>query len=187
MEFKFRAIDGQSPQYIPPSSSMSYFTGQAIRAGYSGLNFGRTGEFFRNPIDVREGIQRELEKERIREEIIAAEIARKSMLEAEVRREMMLETEMALRRADGLSLFAGSSSLFGSRFSRLNQSEGRSLEERLASSLEQKLGYQGRPAMEGFQTMPFQRCSEPKITAIKSPSEVSKEKENEKIIFLVSI
>ncbi|XP_057514490.1 uncharacterized protein LOC130796196 [Actinidia eriantha] len=184
MEFKFRAIDGQSPQYIPPSSSMSYFTGQAIRAGYSGLNFGRTGEFFRNPIDVREGIQRELEKERIREEIIAAEIARKSMLEAEVRREMMLETEMALRRADGLSLFAGSSSLFGSRFSRLNQSEGRSLEERLASSLEQKLGYQGRPAMEGFQTMPFQRCSEPKITEIKSPSEVSKEKENEKIIFL---
>ncbi|XP_057508484.1 uncharacterized protein LOC130791363 [Actinidia eriantha] len=188
MESKFQAIDGQSPPCIPSSSSMSYFTEQAIRAGYSGPNFGRASEFFRNPSDVREAIQRELEKERIREEIIAAEIARKRMLEEEVRREMMLEREMALLRADRLSLFSGSSSLFEPRFSRLTQSEGRSLEERLALSLEQRLGYQGRPAIGGFETMPFQRSSEPKITEVKSPSEVSKEKEKEKekekIIFL---
>lgn len=42
-------------------------------------------------------MQRELEKERIRGEIIAEEIVRRRILEEEVRREMMMEREMALR------------------------------------------------------------------------------------------
>jgi len=41
--------------------------------------------------------QRELEKERIRAEIIAEEIMRRRVLEEEVRREMMMEREMAMR------------------------------------------------------------------------------------------
>ena len=56
-------------------------------------------EQIQNPNDTREAIvQRELEKARIREEIIAAEITRRRLLEAEVRRELMIEREMALRR-----------------------------------------------------------------------------------------
>ncbi|GFY80967.1 hypothetical protein Acr_01g0007760 [Actinidia rufa] len=111
MEFKFRAIDKQASTYSPPSSSTSYFAEQALRVGYSGPNSERSVELFRNPRDVRESILREMEKERIREEIIAAKIARKRLLEAEVRREMMLEREMALRRAEGFSFFSGSASV----------------------------------------------------------------------------
>ena len=56
-------------------------------------------EQIQNPNDTREAIvQRELEKARIREEIIAAEITRRRLLEVEVRRELMIEREMALRR-----------------------------------------------------------------------------------------
>ncbi|GFS38980.1 hypothetical protein Acr_00g0060640 [Actinidia rufa] len=140
---------------------------------------------FRNPSDVRESILREMEKERIREEIIAAEIARKQLLEAEVRREMMLEREMALRRAEGFSFFSGSASvsamLFEPRLSLLGQSEGRLLEERLALSLEERLGYRAPRGIGGFETFPFHRNSEPKISEVKPPPEVSKEK----VIFLV--
>lgn len=49
-------------------------------------------------------IERQLEKEKIREEIMAAE--RRRLLEAEVRRELMLERDIAMRRAasaDGLA------------------------------------------------------------------------------------
>ena len=50
---------------------------------------------------------RNLEKERIREEIISAEIARRRELEAEVRQEIMfLEREMAIRRAARTGGFA---------------------------------------------------------------------------------
>ncbi|KAJ8617344.1 hypothetical protein MRB53_013530 [Persea americana] len=47
---------------------------------------------------IRESVRRELEKERIREEIIAGEILRKRELEEEVRRELWYEREVALRR-----------------------------------------------------------------------------------------
>ncbi|KAL2481121.1 Uncharacterized protein Adt_34087 [Abeliophyllum distichum] len=52
------------------------------------------------PHDLHEPIQREIEKQRIREEIIISEIARRRVLEAEVRRELMLERELALRRGE---------------------------------------------------------------------------------------
>lgn len=61
----------------------------------------------RNHNDFREAILREREKERIRDEILAIEIAKRRVLEAEVRRELaVLEREMAIRRGgpDGLSL-----------------------------------------------------------------------------------
>ncbi|KAL7237514.1 hypothetical protein ACSBR2_003753 [Camellia fascicularis] len=180
MEFKFRAIDEQASTYLPPpssssSSSISYFTEQALRAGYSGPDFGRPAEFFRNPNDVREAIQRELEKQRIREEIVAGEIARKRLLEAEVRREMLMEREMALRGAERFSLFSGSAAVsamqFEPRLSLLHQSDGRSLEERLALSLEDRLGYQARRGNGGFGTFSFQHNAEPKISEVKTPSE----------------
>ncbi|KAA8535378.1 hypothetical protein F0562_030381 [Nyssa sinensis] len=183
MEFKYRAVDEQASTYIPPSS-MSYFTEQALRVGYASHDFGRATECFRNPSDVREVIQRELEKERIREEIISAEIARRRMLEAEVRREMLMEREMALRGAGGFSFLSTASMstamLYEPRLSILHQAEGRSLEERLALSLEERLGYPVRREIGGVETLPFQRNVEPKISEIKPPSEVSKEK----IIFL---
>ncbi|CAL5341182.1 unnamed protein product [Camellia sinensis] len=183
MEFKFRAIDEQASTYLPPpsssSSSISYFTEQALR-GYSGPDFGRPAEFFRNRNDVREAIQRELEKQRIREEIVAGEIARKRLLEAEVRREMLMEREMALRGAERFSLFSGSAAVsamqFEPRLSLLHQSDGRSLEERLALSLEDRLGYQARRGNGGFGTFSFQHNAEPKISEVKTPSERSVEK-----------
>ncbi|PSS36168.1 Zinc finger protein like [Actinidia chinensis var. chinensis] len=180
MEFKFRAIDKQASTYSPPSSSTSYFAEQALRVGYSGPNSERSVELFRNPRDVRESILREMEKERIREEIIAAEIARKRLLEAEVRREMMLEREMALRRAEGFSFFSGSASvstvLFEPGLSLLGQSEGRLLEERLALSLEERLGYRACRGIGDFEPLHCNRNLEPKISEVKPLSEVSKEK-----------
>lgn len=55
---------------------------------------------------VREAIQREIEKEQIRQEIIIAEAARKRELIAEVLQEMAIEREMAKRRVleTGMSL-----------------------------------------------------------------------------------
>jgi len=48
-------------------------------------------------------ILRQIEKERIREEIIAQEMAWRRELEAEVRRELMVEREMAMRGGRGMS------------------------------------------------------------------------------------
>lgn len=46
--------------------------------------------------DYYDPIQREMEKERIRKEIIAKDMAKRRVLEAEVRREMMIERERGL-------------------------------------------------------------------------------------------
>lgn len=154
--------------------------------GYSGPNFGNTAECFRNPNPMHpmhEAVQRELEKEQIREEIIAAEKARRRALEEEVRREMMLEREMALRRGggDGFAIFSG----FEPRHSVMqHQFEGRLLEERIVSAIEERFSSGGRRAGigGGFETVPFQRIAEPKVTEVKPTSEVCKEK----VIFLVS-
>ncbi|KAF5445681.1 hypothetical protein F2P56_034717 [Juglans regia] len=104
MEFKFRAVDDRQPLYCSPSSSLSYFTDQAWRAGLSSTDRKSSQEQMRNPNDVREAIQREIEKERIREEIIVADIARRRLLEEEVRREVMMEREIAMRRLTGEGL-----------------------------------------------------------------------------------
>ncbi|KAF7154670.1 hypothetical protein RHSIM_Rhsim01G0028100 [Rhododendron simsii] len=181
MDSRFRAIDGRPPTYAPrPSTSnVSYFTEQARRVGYSGPNFGNTAECFRNPNPMHpmhEAVQRELEKEQIREQIIAAEKARRRALEEEVRREMMLEREMALRRGggDGFAIFSG----FEPRHSVMqHQFEGRSLEERIVLAIEERFSNSGRRAGigGGFETVPFQRIAEPKVTEVKPTSEAKPE------------
>ncbi|KDP38694.1 hypothetical protein JCGZ_04047 [Jatropha curcas] len=90
MEFKFRAVDGR-PRFTYESSSTTagYFSEQEFRAAYTNI---LNPELMRN-----EMLQREIKKERIREEIITGEIVRRRMLEAEVRRELMMEREMAMR------------------------------------------------------------------------------------------
>ncbi|KAM7508346.1 hypothetical protein LguiA_018799 [Lonicera macranthoides] len=191
MEFKFRAIDDQpQPSNYQSSSSSSsstsrtYFTEQAIRVGYSSTDSGRPIEFMRNPINVgepirrefekeleyfrkpmdfREAMQREIEKQRIREEIIATEV-RKRLLEEEVRRELFMERELAMGRSDGYML---------------NPLGSKSLEGRIALSLQRRLGYTGHCEAGGVGMVPFQRNvepKEPKITEIKPLSEVSKDK-----------
>ncbi|KAL6984921.1 hypothetical protein U1Q18_018302 [Sarracenia purpurea var. burkii] len=191
MEFKFRAIGDEASTYL------SYFAEQALRVSYSDHDFGRLTEVIQNPHNIREAIRREIEKERIREEIITTEIARKRSLEAELKREILLGREMGLCRVEGSSLFSGlmppppppppplpPSMLFESRRSLLHQSEGRSLEERFPLSLEVRLGYRAHRAIGGFETLPFHRNPDPKpkISKAKPPSEVIKEK----VIFLAN-
>ncbi|KAK9130347.1 hypothetical protein Sjap_010834 [Stephania japonica] len=112
MDFGVQSEDNKSVYSISPTSApSSYFTEQALRAGFMGneirrVDFGAGGDHLR----VDFAIQRQIEKERIRQEIIAAEIIRRRELEMEVRRELAMEREMALRRGDrggcsrGLSL-----------------------------------------------------------------------------------
>ncbi|KAM7477134.1 hypothetical protein LguiB_024377 [Lonicera macranthoides] len=177
MEFKFRAIDKQPSTYQPPSSSFSYFTEQAIRAGNYTADFGRNREFLGNPLDVREAIRRELEKERIREEIIAGEIERKRALEAEVRMEMMMEREMALRRSNSFTYPPPMASRLEPSLSVIHQSQGRSLEERIAWSLEERFGHLAGRRIGGIEPMPFHRNVDPIISEVKpSPPMVSKDK-----------
>ncbi|KAL6012185.1 hypothetical protein ACLOJK_002663 [Asimina triloba] len=114
MEFKFRAGEHPPASYFPPPPPPSdgYFTAQALRAGYIGgdLHFRRPEPLPHHQfIPPREAIRRELEKERIREEIIAREIFRRRELEEEVRRELAMEREFELRRqADRFSLASSS-------------------------------------------------------------------------------
>ncbi|KAL3642998.1 hypothetical protein CASFOL_013813 [Castilleja foliolosa] len=111
----------------PPN--YSYFTEQAIRAGYMepprtrhehfGYHLHQQNpypqtHFFPPPHshEMREVLQREIEKERMREEMIMAEIVR---MRAEERRvQLMRERELALRRgANSSSVLYGSSSVIG--------------------------------------------------------------------------
>ncbi|KAK1290040.1 hypothetical protein QJS10_CPB18g00368 [Acorus calamus] len=119
MEFKFLDSDKRLPPPPPPpphplpSPSLltdGYFTAQALRAGL--FDGGRVGageigrpdflhlpaEMFGPPFAAGEALRREIEKQRIREEIIAREIARKRILEEEVRRELAVERAMAAGR-----------------------------------------------------------------------------------------
>ncbi|KAL6558148.1 hypothetical protein OROMI_018498 [Orobanche minor] len=132
MVSNYPQINHQPSSRIPQSADYSYFTEQAIRAGYiqpeelgkiwheqeqhSGdyvrlLNLHPHACSFPPPHShaMHEVIQREIEKERIREEVIMSEILRRR---AEARREMMMEREMASRR-DGNDFPYGSSSLIG--------------------------------------------------------------------------
>ncbi|XXG58707.1 hypothetical protein AAC387_Pa04g0948 [Persea americana] len=118
MEFKFRAGEDRPSSYLAPSPTDAYFTTQALRAGYLGANLQRPDPL-QNPMMIlsREAVLRELEKERIREEIIAAEILRKRELEEEVRREVAYEREVVLRRQ------AERFSLLGRKHNKANEEE----------------------------------------------------------------
>ncbi|KAF5749502.1 hypothetical protein HS088_TW04G01471 [Tripterygium wilfordii] len=94
MEFKYRAVDDRLPTYYFASSLFGTLPDQALRAGYPNIP-----DPILRPTYVHEAMQREIEKQRIRQEIIAAE-QRRFVLEAEVRRELMMEREIAWRKAE---------------------------------------------------------------------------------------
>ncbi|KAJ6995557.1 hypothetical protein NC653_018124 [Populus alba x Populus x berolinensis] len=73
--------DNRPPVCSRPSSSIGYFYEQALRASYPNADPRQIPEPMRNEL-----ILRRIEKERIREEIIAQEMAWRRELEAEVRR-----------------------------------------------------------------------------------------------------
>lgn len=156
----------------------------SITAGNYTTDFGRNREFLGNPFDVREAIRRELEKERIREEIIAGEIERKRALEAEVRMEMMMEREMALRRSNSFTYPPPMASRLEPRLSVMHQSQSRSLEERIAWSLEERFGHLAGRRIGGIEPMPFRRNVDPIISEVK-PTLPMVSKDN--VIALVSI
>ncbi|KFK40103.1 hypothetical protein AALP_AA3G331000 [Arabis alpina] len=101
MEFRYRAVDGDRPSTAadtassqPPNPSLPFFPTRPIL----GCNIGQSDDH------VRETIQREIEKEQIRQEIIVVETLRRR---AEVMQEMAVEREMAIRRVaetKGISL-----------------------------------------------------------------------------------
>ncbi|XP_073067027.1 uncharacterized protein [Primulina eburnea] len=131
--------------------------------------------------DIHEAIQREVEKERIREEIIMSEIVRRRVLEAEVRRELMMEREMALLQ-DRNGFPFGSSPVMGLespvRPSLLvTRAEGWSAEKRLGMALQDKEKLK-RSEYGGLETLSFQRgTADLRISEIKPASEGNIEKE----------
>ncbi|KAI7732246.1 hypothetical protein M8C21_007178 [Ambrosia artemisiifolia] len=103
---------GGSPGSVTPTEKKSRGTppgsGRKQRladVGYTNNNNiggGGVGEdMIRRRFEMRERIRGEIEKERIREEIIAEEMALRRVLEAEVRNDLMMDRHMAMRRAGG--------------------------------------------------------------------------------------
>nr|GLL34324.1 uncharacterized protein LOC109166316 isoform X2 [Ipomoea trifida] len=117
MKYNYRAHDRPLSRHVP---ALSYCAEQPISAGYLDLDFGHSRGYFQNQMDLRETIRRQIEKERIREEILAQEIARRRILEAEVRMELMREREAAMLRGQ--------------------LPDERSLEERIVRLIEERLG-----------------------------------------------
>ncbi|XP_010472399.1 PREDICTED: uncharacterized protein LOC104752031 isoform X2 [Camelina sativa] len=101
MEFRYRAIDTDRP---PPSTDTA--PSQSPLPNSSFFPPPRSIPGSSEDDQVREAIQREIEKEHIRQEIIIAEAVRKRELIAEVLQEMAIEREMAKRRVaeTGMSL-----------------------------------------------------------------------------------
>ncbi|GAB4838113.1 hypothetical protein Ancab_027642 [Ancistrocladus abbreviatus] len=178
MDFNFRSINGRSSNYFPPPTNAAYFTEQALRAGFTSTEFRRM-ELQRNERhNVREAVHRELEKERIRAEIIAEEIARRRIIEEEVRRELILERELALRKAEGFPRYGSSTMRVDSRVPLRTNFESRVMEEEVSFPSYREVGFRA------FETLPFQRHplagdggSDVRLHEVKPlPSEGGKEK-----------
>ncbi|KAL1192505.1 hypothetical protein V5N11_031784 [Cardamine amara subsp. amara] len=91
MEFRYRAIDIDRPR--PPVTDMAPTQFPNPNSSFlPALSLAESGE-----VNSREAVQREIEKEQIRQEIIIAEATRKRELIAEVLKEMAIEREMAVR------------------------------------------------------------------------------------------
>ncbi|KAF7147314.1 hypothetical protein RHSIM_Rhsim03G0257700 [Rhododendron simsii] len=171
MEFKgFRAIEKQvstTSHHPPPPSTVTHFSEQPFRAGYSGPALGRAAEVFQNPSsNEREAVLlREIEKEKIRRELIAGEILRtRVLLENEMRRDMMLVAALC-RPHEGFSLSSGWASDFSPRVSVF---DSRAIKERMALSYEERLrGYRNRSGIAGFEMVPFERIPERRISEIE--------------------
>ncbi|KAB1211964.1 hypothetical protein CJ030_MR5G023728 [Morella rubra] len=170
MEFKFRAVDDRKPMYHSPASPASHFTEQALRgnpmvsAGLSTMDPRPNPEQMRNPNDFREAIQWELEKERIREEILVADIVRRRVIEAEVRRELMIEREMVMQKPTATAV-------------------GLSVEERLPMRLDSRLPLLHpldcsvlRRLSSQFDMFPMPRLRDAMGFDIKPPSKINNDK-----------
>lgn len=121
-------------------------------------------------------IQREIEKEKIREEIIMSEIMRRRELEAEVRRELMMERELVLSAERELVLHRGT---HGVSYGAPSVTEiERPLEERILSSLMDRERLNGRLESGDLEPLPFQRGSaDVRNLEVIPVIEVAKEKE----------
>ncbi|KAK6126975.1 hypothetical protein DH2020_039286 [Rehmannia glutinosa] len=133
---------------------------------------------------MRDAILIEIEKEKIREEIIISEIVRRRVFEAQVRTDLMIERELALRRnADGFPIRP---SEFDSprRLSVLGtRADGSSVDKRITMSMDESKRLNGRPESGGFETLPFQKgAADLKIPEVKPVSEGVKEKHD--VIFV---
>ncbi|CAI9098797.1 OLC1v1035504C1 [Oldenlandia corymbosa var. corymbosa] len=166
--------------------------GMGHTSGYRGQGHSWINENFQISKIVREEIQRAIEKERIRDEIIAGEIARRRILEAEVREELRMERELALRVKEGSTTdkvpYPVDTGIplapRGNPF--LQEAKGLTLEERIAMYVEERLRMRARLEAQGFDAVPFQpiRTINPKVeAAVSSLSESGRQKE--KIVFLV--
>ncbi|KAL0404193.1 UNVERIFIED_CONTAM: hypothetical protein Sradi_2060100 [Sesamum radiatum] len=110
--------------------------------------------------DVHKAIQREIEKECIRGEIIMSEIMRRRSLEDEVRRELIMKWGLAPRRGnDGFPFGSLPVTTDSPQALRLpimeTRTEGKSLEEILVLSLRKELS-NVRCEAGGFEALPFQ-------------------------------
>ncbi|KAI3771886.1 hypothetical protein L6452_03057 [Arctium lappa] len=171
----------QNPVYRkqPSSSTYTYFREQAIRVGSQSGNFGGGGHvgpgIFRGASEMKEALEREREKEKIRAEIIAEEMARKRILEAEVRNELMMERQMmAMRSGGGFSSPFMSLSMQPSHSnfeSKILHRQPIGLEERIGMSLQEKYHRGGNCfAFRAFEVAPFQRLGgSPKIEKVPTP------------------
>ncbi|CAH1432718.1 unnamed protein product [Lactuca virosa] len=199
MKFKRRLKDAeaqgqQNPFYHSQSSSSSspytYYTEQGIRGFPTGDFSGGHGgpAVFRGRFDMRDAFQREIEKERIREEFIAEEMARKRILEEVVRHELMMEREMMAMRSGGgfpspympLPLPGSHNNLFDAG---ILHRQPIGLEERIIISLDEKYsrggGGGGYPLeIRDFNVLPYQRFADaPIIQEIPTPLPESSQKE----------
>ncbi|GAB2267499.1 hypothetical protein Dimus_002482 [Dionaea muscipula] len=136
MEQKFISVGDDdnegSSSGSPRTTNISYLTQQAIQAGFTGAEFRQSRK------EVREAVQMELDKQRIRARIVAEEIARIRFLEEQVRRELTWERKMPMWNHDGVS--GGESRL-----------ENRSLDDRRGFPPSWEVG------LGGSVTLPFQR------------------------------
>uniref|UniRef100_A0A5B7BNV7 U1-type domain-containing protein n=1 Tax=Davidia involucrata TaxID=16924 RepID=A0A5B7BNV7_DAVIN len=168
MEMKIGAKEDGPSTNIPPTSSNSFFTDLALNGGLlsNTQNVRRTSDIVRDSLDVREAlIAREIEKRRMREDVIMAGLLRRRELEAEVMRELMIEREIALRSGEGLSLFDSPVSFLHSdlRVPFLNHRVGFGIEGRSAvvgrpeGGIDGRLSMVNRPEGALLGGLPFQR------------------------------
>ncbi|GJY69612.1 zinc finger, U1-type containing protein [Tanacetum coccineum] len=183
MKFNLRTIDADKntdPIYDTQSSSHSS-TFMIRGIPNRNLNGSCVGmDMTRGRFEMREELVREVEKERIRAQIIAEELGRRRVLEEEVRNELRMERDMMAMSSNGG---------FPSQFmpvslppSHVNRLEPRflhqqpvGLEERIIMSIADKHGH---GVHRGVSVSPFQQFGEsPNITGIHKPQPKDTEKE----------
>ncbi|KAK6126974.1 hypothetical protein DH2020_039285 [Rehmannia glutinosa] len=188
MELKNRGINQQASMRIPSPSIYGYSTEQAHRAYTMGPDMVQTQqEFFPdlhhhlhpharplrhhlpppNPHDMRDAILIEIEKEKIREQIIMSEIVRRRVLEDQVRRDLMIKRELALRRSGDGFPFRPSGFDSPTRLSLLGtRADGSFVDKRITMSMDEHKRLNGRPESGGFVTLPFQKGGKEKQNVI---------------------